>query len=278
MSPRTLGIDLASQPGDTSACLIEWRSDGPRISFVEERLTDEHLVDLITRRDVDRVAIDAPFGWPSPFVDAIRAWRDDGSWGIELGDPEDQQRRLVLRRTDLNVISVTGLPLDRDGVARRGKQPLSVTTDKLAYTAMRCARLLHAVARDGGEPVDRSGAGRIIEVYPDAALREWGLRPDEWDETWPPLGYKGTKPEHRERRQTLVEALGAAADVPSILSEEVAARCVKSDDDLDALASALVAYAAYRGRLQPIPPEATEEARIEGWIRLPLPGTLPDLF
>jgi hypothetical protein len=58
------------------------------------------------------------------------------------------------------------------GGHRRGQLPLSVSTDRIAYPAMRIARLLGAVA---GEPVDRTGAGRIVEGYPAAALRVWGL-------------------------------------------------------------------------------------------------------
>lgn len=39
---------------------------------------------------------------------------------------------------------------------------------------MRAAGLLAALA-DGGEPVNRSGSGPLVEVYPAAALRIWGF-------------------------------------------------------------------------------------------------------
>lgn len=52
--------------------------------------------------------------------------------------------------------------------------PLSVSADKIAHVALRCAVLL-ARLDAAGRPVDRSGAGPVVEVYPAASLRSWGL-------------------------------------------------------------------------------------------------------
>ena len=52
--------------------------------------------------------------------------------------------------------------------------PLSVSADKIAHVALRCAVLL-ARLDAAGHPVDRSSAGPVVEVYPAASLRSWGL-------------------------------------------------------------------------------------------------------
>jgi hypothetical protein len=106
---------------------------------------------------VTKVGIDAPFGWPVEFVDAVHDYTTTGRW------PDADSNRLLLRETDMHVKLITG------------QQPLSVTTDRIAYCAMRCARLLACFSETG--EADRSGAGRFVEVYPAAALRQWGLDP-----------------------------------------------------------------------------------------------------
>jgi hypothetical protein len=61
----TLGIDLASQPADTAACVIDWgeRRLAPVGEFVgKERLTDNVLLRLIGEERITKVGIDAPLG------------------------------------------------------------------------------------------------------------------------------------------------------------------------------------------------------------------------
>jgi hypothetical protein len=55
-----------------------------------------------------------------------------------------------------------------------GLVPLSVSADRIAHVALRCAVLL-AELDASGRPVDRSGSGHVVEVYPAASLRRWGL-------------------------------------------------------------------------------------------------------
>ena len=59
---------------------------------------------------------------------------------------------------------------------------------------MRCARLLSRLAGEHGV-LDRTGRGRVAEVYPMAALRRWGVieagtAPTDWaykgERRWPP--------------------------------------------------------------------------------------------
>jgi Protein of unknown function (DUF429) len=92
---------------------------------------------------------------------------------------------------------------------------------------MRCARLLHEVGRREGEPVDRSGGGRIVEVYPDAALREWDLWDPEWDVKG--VGYKGSHAAKRERRSQLLHRLELQVDPWLGISPEQRAKCLSSD-------------------------------------------------
>ena len=219
----TAGIDLASQPARTAVCLIDW--SGPRV--VEHRLvaTDANLLALVA--GADRTGIDAPLGWPVAFVRALR----DDAW------PEDRTP-LVHRATDRWVRAETG------------KVPLSVSTDRIAYCAMRAAALLARI--DGA---DRSGlAGPVCETYPDPSLARLGLRA---------ATRASYKREAVDARRAIVDAL------PPWLGGLDRAACVASDDLLDALVCALVARAALLGRTVPPPAEVTDVAQVEGWIHLP---------
>ena len=70
-----------------------------------------------------------------------------------------------------------GLPGHRPFRHRQtGLIPLSVSADRLAHPAMRCAVIQAKIAREYG-PQARDGSGRLAEVYPAASLKFWGLRP-----------------------------------------------------------------------------------------------------
>jgi len=148
---------------------------------------------------------------------------------------------------------------------------MSVTTSWLAFPAMRCARLLAEVGQRAGEPVDRSGAGRFVEVYPDAALRQWDLSPAAWTED--PGSYKGLEPAAVERRGRLADALFEAAAGWLEVESGLVSFCKRDDDALDALVCALVARAAELGATEP-PPGDSGVASQEGWIHLPRRGPL----
>jgi predicted nuclease with RNAse H fold len=103
------------------------------------------------------VGIDAPFGWPDAAVEATATWASGGRW------PEVSKNDLRYRLTDQCVRETTGLP------------PLSVSSDRIAVTAWRCARLLDAL-RTNGRPVDRTGTDDIFEVYPRSRSDLLGLQ------------------------------------------------------------------------------------------------------
>jgi hypothetical protein len=250
----TLGIDLASQPKETAVCVIEWAAGRGKVrDIVHGPLTDNTLLGLMRDGATTKVGIDAPLGWPLAFIDAISTYRDRGEW--LLMEPNE----IRFRATD-NVVAVA-----------TGQTPLSVAMSDLAWPAMRCARLLaHAEAE-----LDRSGDGRVAEVYPAAALRRWGLIPA--GSAAKDSAYKGDKPGRRDRRQQLLDELMARLDGVVEVPSAVAARCVDDDDELDAFVCALIARAVEVGCTDPVPRGMRWVALREGWIHLPTADSLPRL-
>jgi hypothetical protein len=114
-------------------------------------------------------------------------------------------------------------------------------------------------------PVDVSGTGKVVEVYPALALRIWGL---------PYRGYKGAK--GSSTRSSLVDAL--THRIPWLDFREQRPALERSDDLLDSVVAALVARAHQLGQCEPIPSESKDDARREGWIAAPRAGSLTALL
>jgi hypothetical protein len=252
----SLGIDLASQNKKTAACRIEWGESSAKA--LEPRMGQANgdsldwLVELCG--PPDWIGIDAPFGWPEPMVTAVADWATRKPW------PATNPRDLRLRLTDQHVYSATGLT------------PLSVSSDRIAIVAWRCAQLLTLLAA-GGPAIDRTGADGIYEVYPGAALSCWGL--DR-------AGYKTrgsaeAKLGQRDARSKLIAELALRA--PWLQLSEARDACIESDDALDALLAALVARAASRGRTIAPPTDGQMTTLVrEGWIHLPMRDSLAQLL
>jgi len=255
----TLGVDLASQPQHTAVCAIAWADGHADVVALWKAVDtwgaplDDVLIVAAMRgghRDLPRpskVAIDAPLGWP---VDFVRALGGAIPWPALGGS----RRRLERRATDHWV----------HGTAT--KLPLSVTTDRIAFAAMRAAGLLAHCAATGEEVIDVSGVtGLVCEAYPDPAIRRLGL--------WPPAaGARDSyKANARALRASIMDRLGDAAPWLRLSAAQREA-CIESDDCLDALVCALVARAAAKGLTVGPPAELVREARSEGWIHLPAPG------
>jgi predicted nuclease with RNAse H fold len=168
----TVGVDLASQALRTAACQIQWRQDAVEVDLPETGVDDARILELALLGD--KLGIDVPLGWPEAFVAAVSAHHESKNW------TERDQRALRFRETDRVVYQETK------------RWPLSVSTDRIAMPAMRAAWLLGALNL-AGTPVDRAGRGKVVEVYPAAALRRWGL---------PATGYK---------KKDLISALVARA-------------------------------------------------------------------
>jgi predicted nuclease with RNAse H fold len=238
----TLGIDLAAQPENTAACVIHWQDGSAEVSQVVCDLDDGTIIEFL--QGMDRAGIDVPLGWPVDFVHAISEHHGLKRW------PTKDRLKLRYRETDLFIHDTTGL------------WPLSVSTDRIGVTAMRAAALPFSEA----ESEDRSGNGKIVEVYPAAALCRWGFDS---------RGYKGIK--GRESRLKLVESF--LQQTMSWLRVSAAQRsaCEERDDVFDALIASLVARARAIELTEPIPPRIREVARIEGWIALPKADSLREL-
>jgi len=88
---KTLGIDLAAKPKKTAACMIDWRDGRAVVLSLQSGLEDRALYELIA--DADKVGIDAPFGWPDEFVEAVAGHHGLRPWpGAGSADPNDSAR------------------------------------------------------------------------------------------------------------------------------------------------------------------------------------------
>lgn len=263
----TLGVDLASQSQNTALCAIEWEPRRATVTtllkgFAPDGVTPLHDKLLVSAMRglwgglpaPSKVAIDAPLGWP---VDFVRGIFDLADWPVGI---DNNRRRLERRATDHWVHDTAK------------KQPLSVTTDRIAYAAMRAAGILSHYVQISDEEIDRSGAtGLVCEAYPDPSIRLLGLWPDQYGAR---VSYKGNASDVRE---AVVQRLGTQAPWLELAPEHRLA-CVASDDCLDALICALVARATERSLTVDPPPELAAEAAAEGWIRLPEPHCLEELI
>jgi predicted nuclease with RNAse H fold len=233
----TLGLDLAAADERTAMAVVEWSAAGARVASLRLGVGDDEVVAAVP--GVDKAGFDCPLGWPAKFVAFVNG---------ELPETSNAawRRGLAYRRTDEVVRTETGLI------------PLSVSADRIAHAAFRCAALLGRLAA-GGVPVDRTGDGRVVEVYPAASLRRWGLTH---------RGYKN--PGH-----PLVDELTSAAPWLDFGPFEQLAR--DSHDAFDAVVAALAARAAALGQVRR--PDAAERAAAvtEGWIAVPV-GALGDLI
>lgn len=242
----TVGVDLAAEPRTTAVAVIEWSTRAAIIRSVELGVRDPQILEV--SRGATSIGIDCPFGWPIEFVEFVAAHSRREIAPRELAGA-DWRRRLRFRETDRFVHSVAA------------KWPLSVSTDLLGITAMRCAELLDAF-EDSGETVDRAGSGRLVEVYPGVAAKLWGLAT---------AGYK-TDPAACAQAAT---DLGRRAPWLS-MSADALALISRSHDAFDAVIASFSARAHALGATFSIPEAMVEAARSEGWIAMPS-GPLEDL-
>lgn len=234
----TVGIDYAAQPENTAACRGVWESGKATVEKPFLNVNNGHLVHLSL--DVDKVGVDVPFGWPIKFIQFISSHNDGAN------PPEVKGEDFRLRSTDKYVWEKTG------------RQPLSVSSDRIAITAFQAATcLIPALA--SGYP-DRKGEGKVIEVYPAAALRRWGFKSISKGQT-----------------SALCSDFLAKCDGWLQIPAEAEQAFHTNRDAFDALIAAMVARASAKNLCEPIPPEHLEAASKEGWIALPKEGSLETL-
>ena len=233
------GVDLAAEPKGTALAVIEWSAGSAELVDLRLNVDDDTIVQVAGR--AEKLGIDCALGWPVDFVEFLdKSNRAGGSDEPFVGDLE-LRRNLAYRETDRQVRSITG------------RWPLSVSTDRLGMTAIRCAGLLSQIAASGIE-VDRTGAGRVVEIYPGASLRLWGFDTS---------GYRASA----AIRAQLVVAIQDLA--PWLTLGAYESLMVESCDAFDAVFAALSARSAQLGHFQA--PDATQAIRatVEGWIALP---------
>lgn len=252
----TAGVDLASRPAATAVCAVAWGGGRAAITRLDLGADDDSIVEGCA--GADRIGVDVPLGWPLAFARAVAGHARHGSWpaGYHHSTAVDYR----YRRTDLWLWRTLRMP-----------PPLSVSTDRIALPAMRAAALVPRLwgaagsgAGAGREPLD--GSGLVVEAYPAAALRLWGL---------PSRMYKGAK--NAGTRWALIERLLGVAGGWLDAGAGHVELCRRSDDALDALIAALIARAAAMGQVEPVPAGDRHAARREGWIAVPLAGSLARL-
>ena len=240
---RTLGVDLAAAAKKTAAAVVEWADRTARLAHLSLDVGDEEIVRLFAASDM--TGIDCPLGWPDAFLPFIAGHLASDAGPVLEHDGIEGRRLLAYRDTDRFVTGKTGLI------------PLSVSADRLAHPAMRCAVIQAKIARDAG-PQARDGSGRLAEVYPAASLKGWGIHA---------RGYKGRgAPETARLSESLAElALKAPWLDLAGYRDDLAA----SDDMFDALIASLTARAVSLGHT--LRPDAGHAAAAlsEGWIHLP---------
>lgn len=234
---RTAGVDLASQDNRTALAEIRWQATHAVLESVRVGVGNDAIVDAAGCATL--IGIDCPLGWPAAFTDFLVATRS-GALPADAGATAAAKQRLAYRHTDIAVRQATG------------RWPLSVSADRIAYPAMRCAGLLARL--DGhGHRVRRSGVGSIVaEVYPAGALLTWQV------------ARAGPKSD-RSALAALVDDL--VVRTPWLDWADLAPVCGRSHDALDAVICAIVAGAVLLGRTAG-PPDGVP-ADEEGWIHLP---------
>ena len=243
------GVDLAAEPKGTAVATIDWRSDRAELVGLQLGVDDQQIMDACANSI--KVGIDCALGWPVDFIDFLN--RHSNLVGLETAPAfdggSDLRRNLAHRETDRHVREVTG------------RWPLSVSTDRLGMTAIRCAGLL-SKWQTAGTPIDRTGSGKIVEIYPGASLRLWGFDT---------AGYRSSE----AIRARLLQDIKVQAPWLALGANE--ALMIDSCDAFDSVIAALAARSAQLGRYE-VPSEAQlERAKIEGWVALPQ-GRLGELI
>lgn len=271
---RTLGIDLAARPERTAICMINWGDDGSvEVEIPKVGCDDRDL--LAAMRRADAVGIDAPFGWPRFIVEHLPKYAAEGKWPPKPEGPgEEWLDRIRYRETDRFIRQWT-----HDNLSFR-ISPLSVSSDRIAFCAWRCAGLLHRHAMDTHGEVDRLGSTNgVFEVYPSVALAAWCL---------PHRGYKpGSSGSDKSKkaeawRHDIIQKITSQCQGLELARhpelQQTLVSSPKADDKLDAFVSALVARAAAVNpqlTLGPTDDPQRELAREEGWIHVPQRDSLP---
>ena len=233
------GLDLAAESKGTALAVLDWSQNRVGLEHLQLGVTDGAVIEIAPA--LTKLGIDCALGWPADFAEFIKTFASPSLSGQTFDGGIDWRRQLAYRATDREVHRITG------------RWPLSVSTDRLAMTALRCAGLLTRL-QAAGEQVDRSGRGKVVEIYPAASMRLWGL------------AIAGYRKSPEIRRQLLGQICAAAAWLVLGDSEPL---MIESCDAFDAVVAALAAGSAALGQSTAAPASSLEMAKIEGWVALP---------
>jgi hypothetical protein len=92
---RTVGVDLSATKARTACATIEWRRGDALVAEPLRGVGREELIRKLAQGDW--IALDAPFGWPAPMIEAISAYAGEGAW------PGPEKESFRYRRTDRHV-------------------------------------------------------------------------------------------------------------------------------------------------------------------------------
>ena len=240
---KTLGVDLAAATKKTGVAVIEWSDDRATLVHLALDVDDQEIVDLFATCDM--TGVDCPVGWPDALIPFLTGHQNFDAVPVLKHDGIAGRRLLAYRDTDRYCTAQTGLI------------PLSVSADRLAHPAMRCAVIQAKIGALHG-PQLRDGSERLAEVYPAASLKIWGLNG---------RGYKGRGVPETERLGLLLAALEEQAPWLDLGANRD--RITASDDLFDAVIASLTARAVARRRTLLPDAAQAQAARSEGWIHLP---------
>lgn len=235
------GIDLAADPAKTGTATIQETPAGPVLIDATCTATDDHLTTLVARAEL--TGVDIPLGWPRAFRFFLNAHAVGEDVLPDEAGP-DVRRELVNRFTDLEVRRTAGVT------------PLPVAAERIAHPALRWAGLEQRL-RAAGVDTHRGGQGKVAEVYPAAALKQWGMRH---------RGYKSADDAGRAAREEIAAGLSARFGLDWGNWHQLA---MESADCLDAVIAALIAREVRAGRCFAPPADRAELVAEEGWIWVP---------
>jgi hypothetical protein len=92
---KTAGIDLATIEKNTAVCVLDWSQARVCVGFHDDA-SDDALIQVCRDVAIDKVGIDCPLGWPSPFVAAISAHvsgRRGSAGGFQIPPPSGTRWR-----------------------------------------------------------------------------------------------------------------------------------------------------------------------------------------
>lgn len=241
---RVVGIDLATTDDATAVAEMVVTPDAVAVERTVTGVTDAYVRRLLDDSSIAIVGINAPVtvAGAKPAVDpdvAVVAMHLSARYRVRA---TDRWRRAHL----------VDLPLPTDEAATRR-----------AMAGIRADRLLAGQEPKALDPT--LTIREVVEVCPAISMYRWGL---------PYAGYVAHegRAEIAEVREMVVAELSSRLQVAGLSLQ------ARDGAQLNAILAGLSAVAAKFGLTERVPDEAQVHARVEGWIQVPLEGSLARLL